>query len=73
MNSFDLEQKRLDACYQEGFDFMQSTIAAHGAEFANKLFNDYNAPGKPYRGTLDGYYRMKGEFDAIFKAMYKAA
>ena len=73
MTSFDIEKQRLDNIYYEGFNLMQSTINAHGVEFANRLFNDYNKPGEPYRGTIDGYYFMKGEFDAIFKATYKAA
>jgi hypothetical protein len=73
MNIFDIEVKQREDAYREGFELMQSTIKAHGVKTAMKWFNDYHRPGEPYKGTIDGYHRMKGEFDAIFKSMYKAA
>jgi hypothetical protein len=37
------------------------------------MFNYTYPAGEPYKGSLESYYYMKGEFDALFNAVEEAA
>jgi len=59
---------RLVTAYRSGYEDMEHTIKTQGFSCAQSMFNDYYPAGKRHTGSDLGYYYMKGEFAALFKA-----
>jgi len=61
-------ETKLEKAYDLGYRTMQVNILEIGVSCARDMFNYTYPAGKPYKGSLEGYHYMKGEFDAIFRA-----
>ena len=63
-----INDSKLQSAYDLGYKDMQLNIIEIGLKAALAMFNYTYPPGRPYDGSREGYYYMKGEFDALFKA-----
>ena len=66
-------KEKLDKAYDLGYRTMQINILEIGISYALDMFNYTYPAGEAYKGSLESYYYMKGEFDALFNAVEEAA
>jgi hypothetical protein len=62
-----INDNKLQSAYDLGYTDMQLNIIEIGFKAALAMFNYTYPPGRPYDGSREGYYYMKGEFAALFK------
>jgi len=68
-----INKEKLKKAYDLGYRTMQINILDIGVSYALDMFNYTYPAGEPYKGSLESYYYMKGEFDALFNAVEEAA
>lgn len=65
--------EKLEKAYDLGYRTMQINILELGVGCALDMFNYTYPAGKSYKGSLEGYYYTKGEFDALFNEVWETA
>jgi hypothetical protein len=61
-------REKLEKAYDLGYRTMQINILEIGVSYALDMFNYTYPAGESYKGSLESYYYMKGEFAALFNA-----
>ena len=66
-----IDNVKLQSAYDLGYESTQLNIIELGFKAVQSMINYTYPPGRPYTGSREGYYYMKGEFAALLKEWEK--